>query len=201
MSLPLLNDKSEFVRRETAYALGETKNPQVAYALLERLLNDRKRSVRDACAFALGKSGNITAIPTLTAILEEKPKKKRRFFRRAAARSIGQIVEATQARDISLNIPESFLPPKYKGSQRPKHNDPKHNDIVQKHPVLRSAISVLIKSLQNPREFSDVKREAAFALGAIGDESAVPVLRANLNNQDYYLAEACKEAIQKIGRR
>ncbi|MBA3693251.1 MAG: hypothetical protein H0W77_07405, partial [Acidobacteria bacterium] len=33
---------------------------------------------------------------------------------------------------------------------------------------------------------------------AIGDQSAVPILQANLNNQDYYLAEIAKESLRKI---
>src|SRR5262247_1012423 len=37
--LPLLNDKDEFVRRETAYALGHTKSRTAITALGERLLN------------------------------------------------------------------------------------------------------------------------------------------------------------------
>ena len=57
---------------------------------------------------------------------------------------------------------------------------------------------MLIQTLNNPREFPDVKREAAFALGAIGDAAAIPVLQTNLNNEDYYLAEICRESLKKI---
>jgi HEAT repeat protein len=52
--------------------------------------------------------------------------------------------------------------------------------------------------LQNSSESEDVKREAAFALGAIGDAAAIPVLQANLNDQDYYLAQISREALRKI---
>src|ERR1043166_729078 len=40
--LPLLNDKDEFVRRETAYALGHTKSRTATAALSERLLIDKE---------------------------------------------------------------------------------------------------------------------------------------------------------------
>src|ERR1044072_3619886 len=40
--LPLLNDKDEFVRRETAYALGHTRSRSATAALSERLLNDKE---------------------------------------------------------------------------------------------------------------------------------------------------------------
>ena len=43
-----------------------------------------------------------------------------------------------------------------------------------------------------------MRREAAFALGAIGDKSAVPVLQSNLGSEDYYLAEICLESLRKI---
>ena len=43
-----------------------------------------------------------------------------------------------------------------------------------------------------------VRREAAFALGAIGDVAAVPVLQVNLANADYYLAKICRESLRKI---
>src|SRR5262245_5917690 len=44
--LPLLNDKDDFVRRETAYALGLTHSRSATAALSERLLNDKEYGVR-----------------------------------------------------------------------------------------------------------------------------------------------------------
>ena len=38
--LPLLNDKNEFVRRETAYALGQTRSRTATTSLTDHLLND-----------------------------------------------------------------------------------------------------------------------------------------------------------------
>jgi HEAT repeat protein len=55
--------------------------------------------------------------------------------------------------------------------------------------------------LQNSKEFDDVRREVAFALGAIGDASAIPVLQVNLIAKDYYLAKICAEALEKIDLR
>src|SRR6185503_6505236 len=52
--LPLLNDKDEFVRRETAYALGHTRSRSATAALSERLLSDKEDGVRAAAAVALG---------------------------------------------------------------------------------------------------------------------------------------------------
>jgi HEAT repeat protein len=52
--------------------------------------------------------------------------------------------------------------------------------------------------VQNAREADDARREAAFALGAIGDASATAALQSNLDAKDYYLAQISKEALRKI---
>ena len=48
---------------------------------------------------------------------------------------------------------------------------------------------------QNPL---DVRREAATALGMIGDPAAAPALRAALDSSDPYLAEAARAALRKL---
>jgi HEAT repeat protein len=191
--LPLLNEKAEFIRRETAYALGKTRNPNVANELIEVLQKDKKQSVRDAAAVSLGLVGNPIALQSLSNILTKKPKDSKRLFRRVAARSIGQIAETIQPKVLTFETPEDFLPTKYKQIENVTYKD-----LVQTNPAFRPVISKLVISLQNRKEFPDVKREAAFALGAIGSKSAITVLQANLNNEDYYLAEICKEALLKI---
>lgn len=170
--LPLLGDKSELVRREAAYALGEVGNPSAINPLLQILQKDKILEVRNAAIVALGNIGDVSAVEPLTQILRRNPKPEEEFMRSSAAKSIGQIAR-------------SFEKPRYA-------------NLIENFPVFRNANNLLVQVLQNPREAQEVKREAAFALGAIGDESALPVLRANLNNQDYYLAEISKEAIRKI---
>jgi HEAT repeat protein len=54
--------------------------------------------------------------------------------------------------------------------------------------------------LQDEKSEDDVRREAAFALGMIGDPSAIPVLREVLTARDPYLSQAAHEAIRKISR-
>jgi HEAT repeat protein len=170
--LPLLQDKSELVRRETAYALGEVGNPSAVNPLLQILQRDKILEVRSAAVVALGNIGDVSAVDYLTRVLQLKPKTEEEFMRSSAAKSIGQIAQ-------------SFEKTRYA-------------NLIENFPVFRNANNLLINILQNPREAQEVKREAAFALGAIGDESALPVLRANLSNQDYYLAEISEEAIRKI---
>src|SRR5215213_1750540 len=67
--LQLLNDKDEFVRRETAYALGLTQSRNATAALTDRLLNDKEDGVRSAAAVALGQIADEAAIVALVGTL------------------------------------------------------------------------------------------------------------------------------------
>lgn len=98
--LPLLKDKDEFVRRETAYALGRTRSRSATSALSERLLTDKEDGVRAAAAVALGNIADEAAVVTLASTLAPElstpggSKRKREqnvFVLRAAAVSLGQI--------------------------------------------------------------------------------------------------------------
>jgi HEAT repeat protein len=98
--LPLLDDKDEFVRRETAYALGLTRSRMATALLRERLLNDKEDGVRGAAAIALGQIGDEAAVAALVGTLAPelsapaRSKKKREqnvFVLRAAATALGQI--------------------------------------------------------------------------------------------------------------
>ncbi len=193
---PLLNDKKELVRREAAYALGKVRNPLAVNPLLQVFQKDKNAEVRNAAIVALGEIGDVSAIDALTRILQKKPKNDDEaddFLRRSAARSVGQIAQIIQTGKVKVLTPQNFLPEESKEIEKP--NFPK---LAEQFFVFRQAILVLIQTLQSPNETDDTKREAAFALGAIGDAAAIAVLQANLNNQDYYLAEICKEALLKI---
>lgn len=98
--LPLLNDKDEFVRREAAYALGQTHSRTATSALSERLLNDKEAGVRGAAAVALGRiadeAGVVALASTLAPELSAPAKSKRKreeneFVLRAAAEALGRI--------------------------------------------------------------------------------------------------------------
>ena len=191
--LPLLNEKSRYVRRETAYALGKVRDPKASRRLTALLQNDKEREVKMACAVALGQIGDIFAVSSLTFVLEKKRKKKNIFLRRAAARSIGQIAQKTQTQTPTVTTPESFLPDKYK-----KINRPKYRKLVESVPVFANANSTLVKVLRNQKEADDVRREAAFALGEIGDASSINILKLNLSSKDKYLVEICEEALRKV---
>lgn len=98
--LPLLNDKDEFVRRETAYALGQTRSRTATTSLTDHLLNDKEAGVRGAAAVALGRIGDengVIALASVLALQLSAPAKNRRkpetnaFVLRAAAVALGEI--------------------------------------------------------------------------------------------------------------
>jgi HEAT repeat protein len=191
--LPLLKDKKPLVRREAAYALGKVRSSNAIDSLLQIAQKDKVTEVRNAAIIALGEIGDAAVVSELIKFLQRKPQAKEEFTKRSAARAIGQIAQIIRTGQVTVVTPENFLPDRYETIGDP--NAPKLTELFL---VYQSAIGILIQTLNNPREFPDVKREAAFALGAIGDAAAISVLQTNLNNADYYLAEICRESLKKI---
>jgi HEAT repeat protein len=160
--IPLLQDKLEFVRREVAYALAETRSRSAVAPLTNSLITDKEISVRAAAAVSLGEIGDESAVEPLSQVLAgQAPKKKKAkageddFLRRAAARSLGQIKS-------------------------------------------RSSVRVLIDTLTNDRNDVEIRREAATALGLIGDNSATPALQSAFSASDPYLSEAASVALRRL---
>ncbi|HZH32029.1 MAG TPA: HEAT repeat domain-containing protein [Pyrinomonadaceae bacterium] len=166
--LPLLADKQEFVRREAAYALGETRSRTAVEALATALARDKEAGVRGAAAVALGQIGDEAATPVLTEAIGRRIARtgflnrirfrrteENEFVRRSAAVALGQLKS-------------------------------------------RAAVPALIGALASERAGDDVRREAARALGLIGDPSALPTLRAALATRDPYLSEIAAEAIRLL---
>jgi HEAT repeat protein len=155
--LPLLQDRAEFIRREAAYALGETRSRSAVARLSEVLSGDKEAAVRGAAAVALGQIGDETAVNALSQALSGTKKKKAapadEFLMRSAAHSLGQIRS-------------------------------------------RAGLPALIAALSDDQNPLDVRREAATALGLIGDPSAAPALRTALESSDPYLAEAARQALR-----
>ena len=166
--LPNLRDPDEFVRQETAYALGETRSRTATGPLLNILGSDKKDSVRGAAAVALGQIGDEAAVLPLAELLGRRvpasgvlnrvrrsKKDENEFVRRAAAHSLGEIRS-------------------------------------------RAALPALIALLLDKRAPDDVRREAASSLGLIGDPGAIPALNSVLDARDPYLSQTAREAILKL---
>ena len=167
--LPSLGDKQEFVRRETAYALGLTRSTLAVEALSTALARDKESAVRGAAAVALGQLADARAVPVLSEALGRRiarsgflnritfrKTEENEFVRRAAAVALGQIKS-------------------------------------------RDGVPALVAALTNERAGDDVRRESARALGLIGDPAAVPALRAAAAAaRDPYLSQLAIEALRKI---
>ena len=99
--IPLLQDKLEFVRREVAFALGDTRNYEAIAPLTNLLATDKEMSVRAAAAVALGRTKDASAVIALAKAIDERaPKKKTEqyeFVKRAAVESLGEIRSAAAA--------------------------------------------------------------------------------------------------------
>lgn len=168
--LPNLRDRDEFVRQETAYALGETKSRAAVSPLLSLLEKEKTDSVRGAIVVALGQIGDESVVIPLSQLLSRRipasgilnkvrrrKKDENEFVRRAAAHSLGQIRS-------------------------------------------RAAVPALVAVLVDLRAPADVRREAAASLGLIGDPQAASALSSVLEAEDPYLSEAARAAILKLER-
>jgi HEAT repeat protein len=166
--LPLLSDRDEFVRREAAYALGQTRSSVGVSALVVALGADKQPSVRGAAAVALGQIGDAQAVPALIAALSRRLPATG-FLNRIRRRKVEEDEFVRRASAISLGQINS-----------------------------REAVPILIETLSNERTPDDVRREAARSLGLIGDLAALPALRAVLTARDPYLARIAFDALRRI---
>lgn len=167
--LPLLRDRDEFVRREAAYALGDTRSNGATDALINLLETDKSPAVRAAAAVALGEIADPSAAPALAQAVAArasdarlagnvKSRRKREtdeFVRRSAARALGIL------------------------------KDPR-------------AVPALASALTDKRSTDDLRREAARALGAIGDPAAVVALRPLVESRDPYLSLIAQDSLKQI---
>lgn len=186
----LLTDGDAFVRKETAFALGSVESSDSAPVLIAALKREKDLEVKSALVVALGYTGNMSAVEPLISLMKAKPKEENEFLRRSAARSIGQIAQILKSSSTYTVTPESFLPDKYKAKDG--------GNITRQFPIFKSAVTILSEVLKSREESGDARREAAFALGAIGDKTAFGLLESHQNSPDPYLAEICKEALLKM---
>ena len=190
---PQLKYKSLLVKKETLYSIGKIHSNLSAEILIEFLRREKNIELKSAAAKALGEIGDIASLEFLSGLLAKKRKDKEDFFRRSITRSIGQIAQFEQVGKSYSATPERFLAESYQNFVNLKHRD-----LSESNPMFRKAARILMLILQNPQENNDVKREAAYTLGVIGDQSAIEVLRQNLSSEDYFLVQICRESLFKL---
>jgi HEAT repeat protein len=166
--LPLLADKNEFVRREIAYALGQTRSRTAVEALATALARDKEAGVRGAAAVALGQIGDEEATPVLTEAIGRRIARSG-FLNRITFRRTEENEFVRRSAAVALGQMKS-----------------------------RAAVPALISVLANERAGDDVRREAARALGLIGDPAAIDPLNAVVGARDPYLAQIATEALATL---
>lgn len=166
--LPLLGDKNEFVRRETAYALGQTRSRTAVEALATVLARDKEAGVRGAGAVALGQIGDESAVPVLTEAIGRRIARSG-FLNRITFRRTEENDFVRRASAVALGQIKS-----------------------------RAAVPALIVVLKNERAGDDVRREAARSLGLIGDPTAIAPLITVVAARDPYLAQIATEALARL---
>lgn len=191
-----LRDASAIVRATSAAAILSLPAEESAASLIP-LLNDKDEFVRREVAYALGRTRSRTAVPFL---IERVAKDKKDEVRGAAAVALGQISDVASVSALSAVLYPTVTP---KGKKPKPEKDPfLLRSAVRSLGQIRSraALPVLIIILQDEKSEDDVRREAAIALGEIGDATALPVLDGAVNSRDPHLSHAAHEAIRKIRR-
>jgi HEAT repeat protein len=196
--IPLLSDKSAFVRKETAYAVGklgesvavvgELSEDKIASALRSVLQRDKDAEVRAAAAVGMGGAGGLKSVFYLYFYLQQSQRSEaEEFVRRSAVRSIGRMAESIRSGKRTV---VSLKP----GATQ----DLSKADLSKAIRAFGPAAELIRQILQNTAESDDIRREAAKALGSIGDVSAATSLSAVLNSKDPYLVENSRDALAKL---
>ena len=186
--IPLLSDRSEFVRREAAYALAQAGTSAAVPRLSELMRRDRDIEVRAAAAIALGGIGDPSALGPLMEIIRGRRKEESEFLRSMAAKSIGQIAMFLRSGIRAATVPQNFLPIDHKTTMVSA-------PASVSAPLFAKADLELRTILSDDREAIDIRRYAAFAIGAIGEEGSRSLLERYIAHSDPYLAEIAREAL------
>lgn len=199
IALQGLRDPEAIVRATAAAAIFSLPTDESAANLIP-LLNDKDEFVRREIAYALGKTRNRTAVsPLIERLLNDKIDS----VRAAAAVALGEIGDETAVSSLAAVLnPQLGLTLK-----RSKKSKKSENPFVLRAAARslgqirsRAGLPALIAVLNDEQAENDVRRESAFALGAVGDSSALPALREAVTHADPYLSQAAHEAIRKILR-
>jgi len=191
-----LTDAAPMNRAVAAESILSLSTEESVPALLA-LLNDKDEFVRREAVHALGLTRSRSATTRITELLLND---KAGSVRSAAAYALGRIGDESAVVTLA-----TLLSPELSAAKSGKGKTEKSPFVLRAAAVAlgrirsRAGTPALVAALSNDKLPSDVKREAARALGLIGDPSAVASLRAATQAQDPYLSEAAYEALKKIG--
>ncbi|MBA3354375.1 MAG: HEAT repeat domain-containing protein [Pyrinomonadaceae bacterium] len=196
VAVSALDDVAAIVRATASGAVQWLPGEEGAAALLP-LLGDKDEFVRQEAAYALGRTKSRSAV---TPLIEQLAKDRKDGVRGAVAVALGQIADEAAVASLA-----QFLSPQTAsaGAKARKEN----NVFVLRAAAVslgqigsRAGLPALVAALEDERTTDDVRREAARALGLIGDPAAEPALRKVLTARDAYLSFAAHEALRRISR-
>jgi HEAT repeat protein len=179
-----LEDSSEKVRSVAATGLASLGDPASIQPLTARLAKEKKSPfMRKTIAYALGQFKSQQATPTLVALLKDKEAE----VRGAAAVALGEYEDAAAVGPLTAALTDkSDFVRAYSA-----------NALGVNRRAAAGAVRELIRLLARDKD-NEVRRQAAIALGRIGDPSSTPALHQAALDEDPYLSQAAREAIRLI---
>ncbi len=189
--LKALHDPQPRVRRQAAAALARLQDPRAAHELVHQI-EAHPDLLEEEVVDALGSLGDPAAVPALIRTLQNP----RSVIRRAAARALGRIGSeepvalealrrsATDPHDVDLRR-ASLQALRLLGAK--DSADVIRRAVHDPHPSVRIAAAEAIAELELREAAADLRvamatyddeasSEAAYALGAVGDESDLPAI-------------------------
>lgn len=159
--IEVLKDKKWYARRAAAFTLGEIKSKRAVSALVAAL-NDKDKRVRSQVAVSLGRIGDKTAVEPLIVRLQ---KEKKKWCRKYIVEALGKIGDP-------VVVP--VLVKYFEDGDKDK-NARCAAVYALRHIKDESALSCIKSALND--ENTDVRYEAAVALGMFDDKNLLPFLR------------------------
>jgi len=181
-----LADRSPRVRAAAAAGIAERREVPAIPLLAACLAKDKDSFVRKMAAYALGGFRGFERTASLITALKDKDAE----VRGAAAVSLGVFGDADAVAALTAALPDK-------------------NAFVRAHTAralgvngtaAKSSVPALNKLLASDDD-GEVRRQAATALGSIGDRSALPALERSRHDKDPYLVEAALDAIRILERK
>ena len=180
-----LTDPSPLVRGAVVASLGERADTSVASPLAARLTSDKDAFVRKTAAYALGRFSGTERTSALLAALKDKDAE----VRGAAAVSLGDHAESAAVVPLAAALSDKSAFVRAQAAHA----------LGVNASAARQMVPTLIGLLASDHD-GEVKRQAATALGSIGDRSALQALDRATHDSDPYLAQAARDSIRMMER-
>jgi HEAT repeat protein len=165
--------------------------------LLIPLLKDKVEFVRQEAAYSLGKTHSRVAVAPLVEFLG--------FEKLSGPRGAAVVSLGTLRDEGGVVALARLIAPELGGSAEKKKSRLEQNEFVLRAAARslgqirsKAGVPALTSLLSNEKAPIDARREAAIALGMIGDASAANALREQLSSPDPYLARAAYESLRKL---